>query len=479
MRITCPHCGKEYQVKEAFLGRKARCSNPACKQMFVLHAPPTTASSSGKSGGAVGPGGALPVGTPPGPAPSAIAPESVPVSSPLDALLAAELGPPATPAAGGPAVPGPWAIPGAPSQAAIATPLPGPVGAPLAPPAYLSRRRRRPWVLPALIGAAASAVLALVVLVVIVVARAFQGGATVSQATGGSAAASNGLPAWAAFCPPAQAKALAYVNIDKVRQSAILGILERLAKQRSGKSFNLQAQLTPLKDAFFVGGPQASVVVLRTRDDLSLETISAVLSASDSPQGAGSPTTLSSHAGISYVRFRDGYIAKLASCTYCASDHEGELKQAIDRHRRGEAPPLDAALAEAFKNIPSGDHFLAMIPEQPTRNIGNPAVSAAMDFAKEVRWMTAAAYVDSSIRGTLAMEFHSSEHAAKVKAQFDKTQKDLAAQLSQMPPQIRKPMQMAADLLNQTHMSQSGQRLKVTIDWQGAALANLMKDLER
>ncbi len=40
-------------------------------------------------------------------------------------------------------------------------------------------------------------------------------------------------------------------------------------------------------------------------------------------------------------------------------------------------------------------------------------------------------------------------------------------------------MQMAADLLNQTHMSQSGQRLKVTIDWQGAALANLMKDLER
>ncbi len=477
MRVACPHCGREYDVKDELAGRKARCSNPACKQGFVLPAPPPPAQKPALPAGAAG---QIPTGVLIGPAPGAPAPGAVPgttsgtvpVSGPLDALLTAELGSPAAPGAA-PGATGPWAAPGTIPQPGMAAPVAGPLGGPLGPPAYLYRRRRT-WVRPALIGAGASAAVALVVLVVIVVARGLQGGGAVSQATGGSGVASNGLPAWAAFCALPDAKAVAYVNIDKIRESGVLRTIEELANKMGEKPFNFEVGAAPLKDFLLVGGPEVSVGVLRTRDDLSLETISAALSAAGASESSAGKPNILTHAGVSYVRYRSGYVAKLGSCMYCASDRESGLKAALDRHQRGEAPPLAATLAEALKNAPSGDHFLAMIPGDVSDMQANLAVSAAGKFAKEVRWLVAAGYIGSSIRGTVAIEFQSSEPAAKMKADFDDAQKQLSARLGQAPPQIRQKMQTAADMLNRVRMSQSGQRVQITFDWQVATLANLL-----
>lgn len=455
MYVSCPHCGKQYEVKEELAGRKARCSNPACKKSFVLPllSPPGQPPTPSASGAAV-----APLGTPAGPAPGRVGAGASPAAGGLDALLAAELGAAAAPSVGGPAMPAPGAGP-QPAMDAL-----GPAEAPLGLPPYLYRRRRRQWVRPALIGAGASAAVAVLVLVVIVVARAFQRGSAVSQATGDSTMADNGLPTWAAFCVPPEAKAVGYVNIDKVRQSAAMETLERLAKQ-ARKSVNLRAQLTPLKELFFVGGPQASVAVLRTRDDLSLETIPVTLTAAESPQGSGATPPLSTHAGVSYVKFRDGYIAKLASCTYCASDRESELKQALERHQRGEAPPLSAELREALKNIPPGDHFLAMVPKGLQGGPLPPQMLGTAAQETDFRWLAAAGSIDSSIRGTVAVEFKASDQPAKLKADFDKSQKELAARADSVPPQMRQTVQKLLELLQGVQANQSGTRLTVTFQW--------------
>lgn|GEM_PF-6552697 len=474
MYVSCPFCGKQYEVKQELAGRKARCSNPACKKTFVL---PVLAQPEEPSVPPSGKAGVAAAGAPGGPAPNASAPGVAPVAGPLDALLAAELGTPGTPGVGSPTMPGPSATPGAGAQPGMGVPAAGPLGVPLGPPAYLYRRRRRRWVRPALIGAGAGVAVAALVFIVMVVARAFQGGG-VSQATGSSGLAGNGLPTWAAFCVPPEAKAVGYVNIDKIRQSAAMQAFERLVP-KTRQPVNLRARITPLKDALFVGGPQASVVVLRTRDDLSLETIAATLTAAESPPGSGDTPPISSHAGTSYVRFSGGYVAKLASCTYCLSDRESELKQALDRSQRSEAPPLSAELREALKNIPSGDHFLAVVAEGLPEDALSARMMGALPRDADFRWIAAAGYVDSSIRGTVAVEFKGSEQPAKLKADFDKGQQELAAQVGTAPPHARPMLQKLVELFRGLQVSHSGSRLTVKFNFTVKSIEELAQLAER
>ncbi len=446
MEIACPYCGKRYQVKSEVAGRKARCANPACKRTFIVSVP--------------GPGTGQPAATP------QVAPQvplgesglaggasGLPSAGPLDALLAAELGPPAVPGVAGPAMPGQWTVPGARAGAA-------PSGlAPFGPSliAWRYRRRRQKWVRAALLAGGIAAGLAGLILVGVLVGRAFRGPGVVASMAGDSGTAANGLPAWAAFAVPSGAKAIAYANVDKIRQSEVLRVIEGFASKRPGASpLNLQARITPLKDIFFVGSLQASVAVIRTRDDLSLETLQAVLFSAKPGQSAP-PSKFVTHGGISYVALPTGCIAKLASCTYCATEREEELKQALDRYQRGEAAPLEAELQEALKNAPSGDHFLVSITSGWQQGM-LPRPAATEQFKEDIRWVAVALSVDSSIRASLTAEFTSSDKAAQFKSEFDILRQMMSTNLAKAPPQIRPKTEKIQRLISGLSVSASGTR---------------------
>ncbi len=493
METICPHCGKRYKVSDQAQGRQVRCANPNCKKTFTVASgatPGTAPAQVPQQGMPITLAGGMPLspspGTPQGPvpglppAPPAAMPAG-PLASPLDDLLSTELGGPS-----GPAIPGTAGIPPLPTAAAMhGTPMPG--AAPLAV-ARVARRRAK-WKQPVVLAGAAGAAVLLVVVAVLLAVFAGgggTGGAGVSAIAGGKGeASSNGLPDWAAFCVSPDTTAIAYVNIDKLRESEVLQMFERLGKEfgkaQIPQDFNIQAKMMPFKDVFLAFNKGTSVGVLRTRDDLSLETIGATLSgpgvvpnpffgaAPGSLPGAAPGSTspaIQNHAGVSYVKAPASCVAKLSACTYCVAEQEGHLKEALERFQRHEAPPLGSDLQEALKNTPKGDHFFvagALVPGTlPMMPIPG---GGAQGLDSKLRWFAVAGELGTSVRGQAALVFVAEADATKAKGEFDSGMANLDQSVGKVPPPMREMMQQFAKLLRGVRLSQSGSRLDASVHW--------------
>jgi hypothetical protein len=325
----------------------------------------------------------------------------------------------------------------------------------------------------------------LVVVAVLVAVFAGGGGGGVSAVAGGeSGTASNGLPVWAAFSVPPDTTAVAYVNLDRLRQSEVLKMFERLGKEfgkgQIPQDFSIQAKMMPFKDAFLVFKKGTSVGVLRTRDDLSLETIGATLSgpgAIPNPFFGAAPSNLpgaapgntapaiQNHAGVSYVRASASCVAKLSACTYCIAEHEGDLKEALERFQRQEAPPLGTDLQEALKNTPKGDHFVAGVPTAGALSTMPIPGGGTQGLASKLRWFAVAGQVDTSIRGEAAILFAAETDATKAKGEFDSALANIDQAVGRMPPPMHDMMQQFAKLLRGIRLSQSGNRLHASANW--------------
>jgi hypothetical protein len=340
-------------------------------------------------------------------------------------------------------------------------------------------------------GAVGAGVLLVVVAVLLAVFAGGGGGggggvAAIPGSEGG--AASNGLPTWAAFCVPPETTAIAYLNVDKLRESEVLKMFERLGKEL-GKEFgkaplpqdvNIQAKMMPFKDVFFAFRGDTVVAVLRTRDDLSLETIGTTLSgpgavpnpffgaAPGSAPGTAPDSTapaIQTHAGVPYVRSPACCVAKLSACTYCLAGQEGDLKAALERFQRHEAPPLGADLQEALKNTPKGDHFVAGVPSPgalPTMPLPGAGIQG---LASKLRWFAAAGQLDTAIRGEFVFFVVDQADATKFKTEFDRGMANMDQEVGRVPPHMRDMMQQFAKLLRGIRLSQSGNRLQANVHW--------------
>lgn len=480
MEIACPHCGKKYKVSDAAAGKKARCANSNCQQMFAVPALP---ASTAPQATPAKPAAAAPAPKPaakavlvqPGQQAKPVALKAVPAAqavpsqpvaaqaaggiidlgdgiapaadaSPLDSLLAAEMG------AGIPAGPSPLGP-------ATLTAVPA---SPLGPVSSYGRARRRGLNNPLVIAGAVGGVVAVILVVVLILVLSGGGsGGSGGPGIGGSSGdslASNGLPTWAAYCVPPDARLVVYCNADKVRQSELFRLLERLGTKfnPAGMKDFPRSEIEKLKDVYVAASARGDhfVIVIRTKDDTS-STDAIFLE-----KGKPGTVTKKTNDGMEYSSSPSGCAAKTGPYTFCFSRREEDVQAALARFQRKEALPLPNELREAMQKS-RGDVIAAAtdIPSFiPTGGLGGPKgeqpVSAGVGL-----------YLDSNVRVEAAVTFASSAQAANVKQQFDQAMSQLDKMAGMAPPQERAKVDKMLKMIRAVRMSQSGSTLQVSGSW--------------
>lgn len=436
METTCPHCGKRYKVPDLAAGKQVRCGNPGCKQTFTVA--PAAAPVGGAQPAAPQ---ATAAGGPPPVRPGA--PPPSPPRSPLEDLLSAEVS---------------------------ALPPAAPLGAPLSPVGP-GRARGKANYKPLVFGGLGGlGVLAGVVLIYLLVPGAGGGPGRPSASV---------LPRWATFAVPSQAKGVVYVNVDKLRQSELYRMLQRLVKSASvpvpgmqlGPIFSLADNLTELFVAF--GQNTEPIIVFRTREDMSLDvlvssTIDAFEATLPAPlRGAARPPLQTgAYANVEYLRLPGGgCLAKTAPATFCGTQTEENLKEALGRFQRNESLPLSPDLQEALSHA-RGDHYFALVDLRQWQPGGFAAPALPASGAGWPAWLGFGATATSglSIDGTLG--FATEPEAQAAKKDLDEMIKKIDEGLGELPPnappQMREMLEKSRRIVRAIRASQSGKTVRLT-----------------
>jgi hypothetical protein len=472
METICPHCGKKYNVADTAAGRQARCANPQCKQTFVVGAAMPAPASAPPPVYAVPP----PVSVAPPPLPPAApwpgaVPAGGPPGSPLDSLLSMEL-------------------PGRASGSASGAPF-----APLAPmpPALRHGRGSSKPLVFAIVGAVA--VIAVIACVYFLVTYIGGGGGAASATTG-----------WTAPYIMDGAKGIGYVNADKLRKSDAYRLFQKLLKSPVGQQAVAGAPLSlsdiekgfeKIDEVFVVGtAAMDALVVVRTRDDMSLEQARDLLGDVARPKQAfgrprKTPSTEKSGTktagNLPYVPLPGGFLAKTDSKTFCIAEKEDVLKPLSDRLAKKAGGKLDSQLQQILEHA-AGDHYIA---------IANPAAIGASSKGRsrlgemaeaEPQWVAFGLSTDSHVTFRGAMGMPTADDAGNIKKGYDEAMSQLNAQMKvmdqlggQMPAEelrkARQELEKVQSLVRAVQLTQSGSTIRLSARWKVKDIEDLFEGL--
>ncbi|MGQ9575312.1 MAG: hypothetical protein ACUVUC_08340 [Thermoguttaceae bacterium] len=298
------------------------------------------------------------------------------------------------------------------------------------------------------------------------------------------------LPPWATFAVPSQAKGVVYVNVDKLRQSELYRMLQRLAKSASvpvpgmelGPIFSPADNLTELFVAF--GQNTEPVFVFRMREDTSLESLRSTAMAAFqrvAPRGLRGATApaaeTKTHGSVQYSSFAGGCLAKTAAATFCGTQTEEDLKEALGRFQRNESLPLSPDLQEALSHA-RGDHYFALVDLRQWQSKGFAAPAFPASGAGWPAWLGFGATATSglSIDGTLG--FATEPEAQANKKDFDEMIKKIDEGLGQLPPNapplMREMLEKLRRIARAIRASQSGKTVRLTASWSVKDIEDLL-----
>jgi hypothetical protein len=306
MEILCPKCQKKYLVADALAGKRARCKNQSCGQVFTVGAGTTSAPA--------------PAATPPAkPAPAAGG--SPTMSSLLDEL-------PPMPMDNLPQEGVPFVV------------------APTYRPSRPKGSRKNTWRSPLLLKLGGGIVALLIVgcLLVMLVSH---------LSLGGSAAK------WSPYdYLPENAQFVASADLDELRDSDLHADIRKFIGEQSPQVPG-DLNFDDISEAFVAGcgfGPNDDpLVVLRMKNDLYVL-----------PTGRRQQQT-KSYQNVEYVLRensmgrKEGFLAKTGERTFCIAPTEDMLKQVIDRLGRKERAKPAASLQTAIDAVAGSRDYVAGI----------------------------------------------------------------------------------------------------------------------
>ena len=321
---------------------------------------------------------------------------------------------------------------------------------------------------------------------------------------GGVGGAPAAIPAWAGPFVSPQTKAVVYVNIDKFRQSELYAIAQRYMPSLAAMGgMGAGADVTPLF-AFLENFTELVVLtaadgkpigVFQTREDLSLEKLVSMTQGLQPAQGLQPkvPIGIGAKAAATFnpspppkpeigtlgkfpcARSPRGVVVKIGNNTFCGTENEEALKEALGRVDRNEALPLSPELQQALAEA-RGAHFVAAtgLGEAGSRPALAPGVGIpAMNV--QPRWVGFGISADSrlSVRG--AAGFAGDRDAQDLKKKFDDTLREGEKQIANMPPNMPAEMRdfakKALSMIQAIRLSAAGTTLGVSGSWR-------IKDLE-
>jgi hypothetical protein len=271
---------------------------------------------------------------------------------------------------------------------------------------------------------------------------------------------------------------IGFADVDKFRQGQLWKLIERLASQsgqvNAMQMMAMQSQIQNARDTFVcLVDKDSPVAVSRVKDDITLEAAaqaSGALPGKPAPSGPAPSSPPKTHAGVAYMSFSQGFVAKVAPSTFCTAKREQDLQAALDRLQRKEAVALSPELQLAFKSK-NGDHYLAMTD---LSSFGNPMPSRPGSMP-DPKWIAAGISGNATVQVDVTIGFASAADAGRIKAEFDgamqKADQELGKLPPQAPPQIKAVIQKLLGMIHAIRLNQSGDTIRATASWQ-------VKDIE-
>ena len=287
------------------------------------------------------------------------------------------------------------------------------------------------------------------------------GGSTAS--TGGGAI--NGVPDWAAFFVPENAKVIAYANVDKLLSSA--SEFQKLT-DRGTLPMPGDFVISDVNDVFVAGcsfgpGGDEPMVVLRMKSDRPLKDMLPKALRDSQPK---------SLKNVEYVGLKTAtggkemLMAKVGECTFCYAPGEDMLSQALERKERNQRANLDKNLQAVLDAVASGNMYIAGI------GLTEAKTPAPINSFSVGVWLT------SSIEIQASADFTGANEAEKCKKEIkEKIDGSLPTLRMVIPAEQMKDIEK---LISAIDIRQDGNKLNCRAKWEIKDLVDLaikLKDL--
>ena len=217
---------------------------------------------------------------------------------------------------------------------------------------------------------------------------------------------SGGIPAWAVYFVPENAKVIAYANVDKLRSSD--PAFQNLADKRAMQIPD-ELPIDDVSEVFLAGcgfappNDEPMIVVRMKRDHPLTDMLPKA-------QRGGQPQNFKNVEYVGLGKSRDGrekVVAKIGDGIFCCAPSEDMLKQALQRKERKERAKLDANLQAGLDAVAGGNVYIAGI------NVKDGAVPVPVDRFHAGVW------VSSSVEIVATVVFSNAADAAKCKQMYD------------------------------------------------------------
>lgn len=258
-----------------------------------------------------------------------------------------------------------------------------------------------------------------------------------------------GVPKWAFYCIPEDAKVVGYIDMDKVRESELLSGVEELIpgpmkQQYGGSDFDFE----DVSEVFAAGDEEDMVAVVRMQEDCSLKSLL--------PKELRDRIQPKSYKDVEYISAGRGVMAKTADRTFCFASNENLLKDAISRLDRKERAEIDKNLQVGLNAVSGGDiYFVAT-------SLGGDELPFQFEAFHSQAWL------GSSLQVQTTWVFEESDDAEKAKKMVD----GFFAMADEAPAPIK-------TLLEAVTISQKGKYLYGNAKWKIKDIKDLLADANK
>ena len=263
-----------------------------------------------------------------------------------------------------------------------------------------------------------------------------------------------GVPRWAERSVPSDARLVGIVNVDKLVQSELCQSIGReIGKQEGWRALGVRLNPSEIAElVFFAVEYQRPLILLRTYRDCELEQVAKV----------GKGCQLAVYNDVEYIPTGSLWVAKIAPRRFCVALSQADVEWEIEHRQRRETVVLREQLSQFFDKAPRADHHLAAIQPPGALKSNVEGVRLSLSFSTEVECQ-------------LDLLCVSETEAANQRRQIQGALKDVGAQLAVLPPAIGRAV---ADLASAIKVNDDGPMLRITAQWSGDDLKNLVERIQ-
>jgi hypothetical protein len=263
-----------------------------------------------------------------------------------------------------------------------------------------------------------------------------------------------GVPRWAERSIPSDARLVGIINVDRLVQSGLCqSIGAEIGKHESWRALGVRLNPSEIAElVVFAIEYQRPLFLLRTYRDCELEQVAKV----------GKGCQLAVYNDVEYVPTGSLWVAKIAPRRFCVALSQADVEWEIEHRQRREMVVLREQLSEFFDKAPRADLHLVAIQPPGALKSSIEGFRLSLSFSTDVECQ-------------LDLLCRSETEAGNQRRQIQGALKDVGTQLAVLPPAIGRAI---ADLASAIKVNDDGPMLRITAQWSGDDLKNLVERIQ-